>query len=640
MAKPAAFSVSPFAFIRRLQLYGACLSAFAVIFERQNTPVDPAMFARIMEQLIHRGPNGSDTLHMGNLSMGHWHFWTTPEEINERQPLELSGSPFKIVFDGRIDNREELFGKLSLESAGGKSLSDAALALRAYAHWGDTCFEQFVGEFALVIFDEHSREVICARDQLGDRGLYYALDHKRLVIASEPWAVARAYDKQPELNESAVVHFFALQVLENGQTFFNDVYELLPAHIIKVDANGQRTWRYWQPDSRNKIRYKTDQEYADHFLALLTESVCCRMRSVLPVGVMMSGGLDSTSVASLAARIITPKSLTTISYVFDELTDCDERRYIDAVKERWNTCSIQFTGDDDWAFKNWKDWPHNPNQPSVNFYRLLLEHTFKRAKEEGIGVLLTGHAGDHLYDGRKDWIADMLIDGKFKQMLTELASQIKGMGWKATLKTGHLRRTARRILDGIHPGIHLPRSTRTAPAWLDPNYAKFLTRSQNSHPAFERYGLLLRLMTSQDIVFGVAVTSSYGIEYRHPYRDRRLVEFILAIPAYQIYRQGIQKYILRAAMRGILPEDVRTRSGATSFLPLYFRGVEMEKTLIASALKDEQAEWQKFLRPSWASRMFGALPVEGPEILLPFLCISFSAWKQLVFSKTTLSTVL
>ncbi len=181
------------------------------------------------------------------------------------------------------------------------------------------------------------------RDALGDRTLFYAFDGTRLVIASEPWAVAGAMQYRPELNESAVAHYFALKATEDGQTLFKNVYELLPAHVMVVNASGQRTWRYWQPDLSKRLRGKSDEEYAEQFRSLLEESVRCRMRSTTPVGVLMSGGLDSTSVACLAARMLAPQPLTTISYVFDELTDCDERQYIEAVKAQWGIRSIQIS---------------------------------------------------------------------------------------------------------------------------------------------------------------------------------------------------------------------------------------------------------------------------------------------------------
>jgi asparagine synthase (glutamine-hydrolysing) len=403
------------------------LSAFAVLcqFSDPNTPGFSGVFDGVMERLSHRGSDGSNTISTDYAMMGYWHFWTTPEEVGEYQPLKLSDLPFRIVFDGRIDNRDELFAMLGISGASGKSLSDAALALHAYARWGEDCFKKFVGEFALVIFDEQRNEIVAARDHLGDRTLFYAFFGTQLVIASEPWAVAGAGPSKPAINEGTVAHYFAIKVPQDGQTFFENVFELLPAHILRVSATDRRLWRYWAPDLYKKIRYKSDEEYAEHFLSLLAESVRSRMRSPFPVGILMSGGLDSTSVACLAARMIVPKTLTTISYVFDELSECDERQYIESVKEKYGIHSIQIPCDDVWTFKNWH---YNPNQPGGNLYRMVLERVYERAHQEGMHVLLTGYMGDHLYSAGGDWIADLLLDRQFLRAGQELIFQIRNMG--------------------------------------------------------------------------------------------------------------------------------------------------------------------------------------------------------------------
>jgi asparagine synthase (glutamine-hydrolysing) len=183
--------------------------------------------------------------------------------------------------------------------------------------------------------------------------------------------VAGADGSGTELNESAVAHNFALRAAEDGQTLFKNVYEVAPAHAMLVNASGQRTWCYWQPDPSKRVRYNSDEEYAEEFRGLLEQSVRCRMRATTPVGVLMSGGLDSGSVACLAARMLQPQPLTTISYVFDELAECDERRYIETVKEKWGIHSIQIPCDDAWPLKDWAHWPSNPNHPEGNPYRLL-----------------------------------------------------------------------------------------------------------------------------------------------------------------------------------------------------------------------------------------------------------------------------
>lgn len=605
------------------------MSAFAVIYERSNTPWESGIFNRVMERLNHRGPDGSDVFSAGNIFMGHWHFWTTPEEVGERQPLALNGLPFKIVLDGRIDNREELFTKLSITPAEGTSLSDAALIIHAYAHWAERCFDHFVGEFALVIFDEGRNELICARDHLGDRTLFYAIHGTQIVIASEPWAVTGANTAAPEINESAVAHYFAFKATQDGQTLFKNVYELLPAHGMIINASAQRSWRYWQPDPSVRLRGKSDKEYAEQFLLLLEQSVHCRMRSTTPVGILMSGGLDSGSLACLAARMTAPVPLTTISYVFDELTECDERNYIEIVKDRWGIHSVYIPCDDAWPYKDWGNWPRNPNHPEGNAYRLLKERAYHRAHEKGLRVLMPGAFGDELYCGEQDWLADLLVEGRLHEAARELKRHIRYAGLRATLKSSYLRRVGRRLLNSIPGGRRLRRAVK-APVWLTADSAAYLNNRENwLNPAFELKDDLLGIGASQDSSYENINASRHALELRHPYRDRRLAEYVLSLPAYQLYNLGFYKYILRVAMQGILPHPILSRHHSTSLTPFFSRGLEREEKLLQSYFQDSSAAWRKYIRADWIMDNWNRKitpQTDGPSAVVPWLCVSYESW--------------
>lgn len=600
-----------------------------MIYEQSNTPVDPGVLERVMDRLSHRGPDGRDVKVDGHVAMGHWHFWTTPEEVGETQPLELPGLPFTIVLDGRLDNRSGLLDELSVRTQESEQLSDAALILQAYERWGEHCFEHFIGEFAVVIFNKQSSELICARDALGDRTLFYSIKGTRLVIASEPWAVAGADNSPVELDERAAAHYFALKATEDGQTLFKNIFELLPAHVMVHSRSGSRTWRYWQPDPSTRLRGRSDIEYAEEFRSLLEESVRCRMRSTTPVGVLMSGGLDSTSVACLAARMIEPERLTTISYVFDELPDCDERKYIQMVKDRWQINSIQIPCDDAWPWKDWEHWPQNPNRPEGNPYRLIKERAYDRAKQEGLRVLLTGGFGDHLYSAGKDWLADMVYEGRLLEAYRELNLYLRYNGFRWTLQSGFLQGVVRRLINPRSNARVLHRRS-TPPKWLTPFSAGMVNvGGATQDPTSMRHVTLLGKSASASSSAEIYNASCHSLELRHPYRDLRLIEFILKLPAYQLYNRGLYKHILRTAMQNILPDAIRTRTQQTSLVSLYSRGIDKEKNSIQFDFQDITARWRKYVRSEWIVNRW-CMPVtvdtDGPEALVGWLCTSFSKW--------------
>ena len=614
------------------------MSAFAVIYEPSNKPTNPAMLERMMMRLSHRGPDGSNSLSTSHTAMGHWHFWATPEDIGEKQPLQLSGTRFKIVFDGRLDNRVDLLASLDCDQEKGNQLSDAALALYAYARWGENCVEHFTGVFAFVILDEEKKQLFCARDPLGDRTLFYAFQGTRVIIASEPWAVAGAHDIEPKFNDSAIAHYFALKATEDGQSLFDGIFELLPAHLMLINASGKKKRPYWKPDFTTKIRYKKDEEYAEHFLSLLRESIQSRIRSSAPIGILMSGGLDSTSVACLAAAMVAPQKLTTLSYVFDELSDCDERIYINAVREQYKTQSIQILCDDTAPYTNWKTWPHNPNFPEGNPYRLMKERTYKRAQTEGIRVLLTGGFGDTFYKANNDWLIDSIIDKKFLEAGQELKYHIQRDGVSKALTAGYMRQLVKRTLFASF-GKNIFPLRKTSPWWLTDFSNRHLSdvKKNNYYPA-ERHHLFVDLRASFGTAAEIFNASRHNLELRHPYRDIRLISFIMQIPAYQLYRRGIYKHILRIAMKDILPEIIRTRPHPTVLTSLFLRGHEQEKTLFKGYLETQVAGFKKFVETEQILSRFDEFDKSqniSTKTLIPFFSVSYEAWyrSRLVASK-------
>ncbi len=599
--------------------------------------MDPDALGFALERLAYRGPDGQDILLSGSLAMGHRHFWTTPEEVGERQPLEMDGLPFALVFDGRLDNREELFARLSLTVGEGRLLSDAALALQAYAVWGGRCVEYFLGEFALVCYDERNHGLFCARDHLGDRALYYASQGSLLAVASEPWAVLGALGVAPELDESAVAHYFGRSLNDNARTFFRGVSELPPAHILIVASNKPVVREYWQADVDAKIRYKDDEQYCEHFLSIIEESVRCRLRSVTPVGVQMSGGLDSTTLACLAARQLSPERLVTISNIFEELSGCDESQYIDAVQQEWNTISVKIPADEDWPYKNWADWPFTPNAPVDFPYRLLISKIYAEAQARGLRVLFTGDFGDHLFGLERRWLADYLLDARYASAMQELSWHLRQNNFPTSLVFRYLRPYLARLL-GPAPNLkRLLRKPSKSSEWLTPSVVSHLGADNNfQNRRHARLGSLLSHQVARLSASEVLYSSPYQLEVRTPYRDRRLVEFFVALPAYQLYRRGVFKFIVRNAMKGVLPESVRIKhKSSTSFLPLYLRGLEEERPWLQKFFQNKVSVWGNYIRREWVDSYWkGQQSIENQALFITpiWSCVVFETWHSKVFS--------
>lgn len=612
------------------------LGAIALLLSRDERPPERSAFESVLSALAHRGAHGSGSLLRGSAAFGHHRFATTPEEIGEAQPLSDPARGVDLCFDGRLDNRAELLAALG-EGVGASRLSDAALALRAYAAWGERSFDRFLGPFAAVVLDARRRCVVCARDALGDRTLCYVVTDRFLAVATEEQALLTLGWVSRRLNETTLARFFAFEGPVPGETFYADVRELPPAHVMVVSQGGIAFRRTWEPEPEPGLRYRRDEDYADHFRAVFEEAVRCRLRSVTPPAVLMSGGLDSAPVAAVAARELARHGhrLTTVSYVFDELPSCDERRYMDPMVRRFALDARRFAGDDAWPFSNLAAWPFDPSSPMEGLYRELRNRSYAAAREAGATVLLTGEHGDALYAGGEQWLADLLRESRYGTALAELAAH--------ALLHGVLRRPARYGLraglgalaraKGWRPPPPLPGTS--LPSWLTPFATERLAASAPpTVPAAGarrpwQHSWVLDPATARGNAVEQGHAAKARMEVRWPFRDRRLVELFLGLPAHQLFRPGESKRIMRRTMKGLLPDEIRLRRRPTSLEALFRRGLSSGGlSALETILGSSDALWPRYVDARWMTRAIPRLRTRatGPEAVLPWQCAVVELW--------------
>lgn len=586
--------------------------------------------------LGHRGPDGSDISASADWSLAHLHFWTTPEEVGERQPLTGADGRVSLALDGRIDNRDELIRHLAASEA---NVSDAALVLRAYERWGEGCFARLLGPFAVCVVDRRAGRSLLARDPLGDRTLYYHLSDRLLVAASEEAGVLAHPGVPRRLDVSTLARLYAVEAPAAGATLFADVRELPPGHLLAVGAGHSELRAYWTAPDGPVLRLRSDHEYADAFRERLRDAVVCRMRARSPIGVLMSGGLDSTPVACLAARELTrrgdPSPLRVFSWVVDELP-CDERRWIDTVVERYGLEAHRTIGDRLWPLSDLSRWPHDAGRPDLGIYRLLHESVWRAARDLGTTVLLTGGFGDHLYSGAERWLLDLLAERRVGAAAAGLLAALARRGPGGLRRDPGLRRAASLVLRPVR-GRRLPASPQDRMPWLTPAALGVVSRAEAGESdavgeVGRRFRRIATPLAAASAPLGTAQPNRFGVEVRSPYRDRRLVEFMASVPGHQVYRGGLYKHILREAMKGILPDRVRLRRTPTSYLPLYNRGFfEREHESVRSVLSDPDAWWPRFVRRDWLEAAL-ARPLtpagDGAAAVVPWMCVALELWRR------------
>jgi len=526
--------------------------------------------------------------------------------------------------DGRLDNREEIVSALGLQGRLARDASDARLVFAAFERWGEDCLSRFVGPMALIFYDPTARRVLLSRDPVGNRGLYYHLSPRLLVAASAPFALLAHPEVREELDEERIAQFFASR-LDDDRTFFSGVSAIPPGQSLVVEADRVRRRSFWRFKPNPEIGRAPADENAERFRELLGESVRCRLRSRGAPTLMLSGGLDSTSIAATCQLQGVP--VRSLTWSFEELESCDETRFAGLLESGSGAESLEaIPGDDAWPLANPSTWLVNPNTPEENAYRRLHERCFHRVRNAGSQVVLNGMFGDQLFLGTEGWLFDLLRRGQLGTALSNSIAEARAVG-----AAGHLRRSVAAPLKRWYQARRA-RSGGKAPPWLTPLASAMLSKGRGILPPDckrpGQYEAVLGSINAHGVAMEGWHTHREGVEVRFPYRDRRLIELALALPTSQLFSPRKRRPIVREAMRGLLPEEIRLRQSKTSFAPLFRRGIEdREKGFVLELLQSPSRLWDRYVDRSWLfSSKLGEEPWPEKRLFVLWLCICFELW--------------
>jgi asparagine synthase (glutamine-hydrolysing) len=536
--------------------------------------IEPEDLRSMAESASYRAPAGIGYRFLGEAGFAHLALHSGAAGLD--QPLVDSQSQVCVVLDGRLDNRPELIARL--EPAEGSDASDVQLLLAAYLEWGVACTDHLLGDFAFAVWDAGQRRLLCAVDPLGIKPLHYARVGPLVCFASDAVQVLHHREVPDDYNEVEIAAYLASQCEDPARSFFAAIYKLAPGQRLIAERGDLRVERYWFPKFK-EIRYARDEDYAAHFLEILQRAVTDRLRDVGScVGVAMSGGLDSTSVAALAQRASGP-DVRAYTFVFDRLTECDERAYSQAMTKELGLEVEPIEAEFLWSLDSQATVPFSPDTPFIG-WRTCYKEILGRLAARGSRVLLLGHGGDDLIRGSS------LV--YFERLRQCDLSAVREVARHARSQREPLIRTFYRYFGGPYLPAAADRLLRSAvgikpkmllPPWIQPSFARRIDlvgrdeslRMQRFFDSPARQATARNLLEMpwywRLVNWHERSAAAMGVEVRHPFLDRRLVEFVLAIPGEQLFRLDVSKNLLRRAMAGLLPERIRQRARKTSFTP-------------------------------------------------------------------------
>jgi asparagine synthase (glutamine-hydrolysing) len=540
------------------------MSGIVGLLNLDGGPVDGRLLSRMTAFLAFRGPDRQRVHVAKNAGLGHALLRVAEESQPDDQPFTLDGQRW-IVADARVDRRQDLIAELRAREADppASDATDAELILRAYAAWGEECVTHLLGDFAFAVWDEPRQRLFCARDHLGVKPFFYARIGHTVVFSNTLDCIRLDPTVSRTLNDPAIADFLLFGAnQERETTSFRDIQRLPPAHSIMWSRETMRYRRYWTLPVEEPIFFRHAGEYSERFIELLRAALRDRLRT-RRVGVLMSGGLDSTTLAAVAVSVLRERSndfsLQAMTSVYDRLIPDSERRYAGLVADYLKIPIRYDVRDDETSIANWDQVSVHTPEPVNNPPAFAAGVEFLKGAASEARVFLYGEGPDDAL--RYEW----------RPYLSHLLS-----GRRVALL---LRALSNDLL--MHPRLPLWSSIRQLagaaaqnrkwqevfPVWLNEEFAarcgcreRWDARhraSSSPHPVRPRGYDGFHAVQWQQLFEDCDITGALShAEIRHPFLDLPLLQYMLALPAMPWCRN---KLIMRRSMRTALPGDVLRR---------------------------------------------------------------------------------
>lgn len=554
------------------------MCGFSVILARNGTQADLDIVGRMTEILAHRGPDDSGTFVSGPVGFGFRRLAILDLSPAGHQPMATPDGEVIIVFNGEIYNFIELRNELKALGHHFRSSGDTEVLLHAYLQWGTECVSKFNGMWAFVIYDKRRGILFGSRDRFGIKPLYRYSDRDYVLFGSEIKSIRASGLYRGSTNWSRAARFLLHgQLDETAETFYADIEQVLPGMAFEVDLRGGvKEWRYWSLEDSS---YDVGANPASSFAEIFEDAVRLHMRSDVPVGVHLSGGLDSTSIICASARLRRHANATgplmAFSYIAPEF---DESRYIADTIEQTRATLVKLDTDPVRLWGLLKEVLWFQDEPIHSMTPLVGYELMRLAASSGIKVILNGQGADETIAGYptyfRDYWCTLLGDGQVAEVWSEIGDHVAVHGGNRTrIFMRQLRRLAQSGLGEVGPYRRLSQWKRRR---KDLNHRWFTRELTEQLPKEDLSGAVTRLNDSlaysihrSPLPLYLRVedrnSMAHSIEARLPFLDYRLVSLAFSSKPNWLLRGPWNKFVLREAMRGRIPESVRTRVDKMGF---------------------------------------------------------------------------
>lgn len=596
------------------------------IVQYNKTEASKNRLQSMMQHMKHRGPDSEGCYLEHNIGLGYVRLAISEQVATSYQLMIDDTNRYTILKNGEVYNRVELREELLQMGYVFHSETDAEVILNGYIAWGENVLDKINGMFALAIYDSNKHTLFLARDGFGVKPLYYSVTENELIFASEIPALLSVLPTKPSANENAIFDYLVFnRTDQTEQTFFDGIYKLQHGCCMTLDC-GQvysketlpiKKWYNLTARVEGK-RFKKDK---DQFMRLLTHAVKTRLRGDVRWGVGLSGGLDSSAIASMVVNVLKETDVHSFSAVYGKDSRADESRYIECFKGIVPNMHYVYPNAE-MLYANLGNYVRTQAEPTPTASPFA-HYCVMQEAQKYVKVTLDGQGADEALAGYE------YIPGLYYKTLFTHFKWITLV--KELVTYARLHKSIRHIKYMVY--FMLPSRMRTKVRVTQRGYINpmFASRYQNSVIADQLYGsntmqeMLIRhfeYKIEHLLKWGDRSATAFSMESRQPFLDKDLVEYSLKIEDKAKVNNGYTKYILREVMQGIMPETVRTRIDKMGFsVPQdeWFRTEKFQK-LVMDILKSESFAQRGIFIPNEAIRLY-------KKHLLGEINISKDIWK-------------
>ncbi len=495
------------------------------------------------------------------------------------------------------------------------------------------------GAFSLILYDEDKRCTLLFSSFLTGNPLYYTAKNNLLSVSTNPVYLLRRRDISGTLDAEEISSIFAFDFAALNGSIFSELREVKSGEMVIITTEGIVHKKRLLEKLLPPEHYGCESEIAERYRIMVEKSV---KESILPDaehGIMLSSGMDSSTLAVFAKQQLQAQNrrLRAYSWTLPNDPAGDESKKIKELCRVLDIPLTLFDGEEFGPFDSLDNFLLLPDTPYTNPYWLITARTYSYASSDGIGAIFNGAFGDSLFRGQTDLLSDMIGDGRFDLFLPELYAIMKSYNFRYTVKNSP---AIRGLLRSFIPELILKQRRKTprdtAP-WLNTaarehrrlKYQK--RRELFAESGFEQFAWPLSPYLSGYLGMDRYLSGQYGIKRIEPFINTELLNYTLRMPTYMVYRKGMTKYFAREAMKGLLPDSIRLQPRTGLLTSLFYDSYDRNKKTIREMILDGHGIWKEYVDESWMERELAREDDLNPFHLLVFwFSINLQQWQEAI----------